>query len=140
MDFYKNIVSGEDSDSTDLDNDSDNYSSEDDIDTEQEDIKTNNNINNDLSFKQWLAGLLDGDGYFILTKKGYNSCEITMDVRDKKALYLIKHRYGGRVKQVSNINAFKYKLRHKAGLILLINDVNGFIRNPTKSSFSFLFY
>nr|YP_009663715.1 hypothetical protein [Dactylella tenuis]QCW06852.1 hypothetical protein [Dactylella tenuis] len=55
-----------------------------------------------------------------------------MDARDKKALYLIKHRYGGRVKQVSNANAFKYKLRHKAGLILLINDVNGFIRNPTR--------
>jgi hypothetical protein len=55
-----------------------------------------------------------------------------MDIRDKKALYLIKHRYGGRVKQVSNANAYKYKLRHKAGLILLINDVNGFIRNPTR--------
>ncbi len=24
----------------------------------------------DLAFKQWLAGLIDGDGYFILTKKG----------------------------------------------------------------------
>lgn len=93
-----------------------------------------NNVNNDkdLSFKQWLAGLIDGDGYFLLTKKGYNSCEITMDARDKKALYEIKHKYGGSIKQVSNANAYKYKLRHRAGLILLINDVNGLIRNPTR--------
>lgn len=39
-------------------------------------------------------GIIDGDGYFILTKKGYTSCEITMDARDIKALYEIKHKYG----------------------------------------------
>ena len=69
---------------------------------------------------------------FLLTKKGYNSCEITMDARYKKALYLIKHRYGGRINQVSDAHAFKYKLIHKVGLILLINEINGFIGNPTR--------
>lgn len=95
---------------------------------------TSNNYNeiSDLAFKQWLAGLIDGDGYFLLSKNGYNSCEITMDARDKKVLYLIQHKYGGTVKQVSNACAFKYKLRNKAGLIALINDVNGLIRNPTR--------
>ena len=91
----------------------------------------NSNIK-DLAFKEWLAGLIDGDGYFILTKNGYNSCEITMDARDKKVLYLIQHKYGGTVKQISNALAFKYKLRNRAGLIALINDVNGLIRNPTR--------
>ena len=94
-----------------------------------------NNVNNDKDLpplKRWLACLRDGDGYFLLTKKGYNSCEITMDARDKKALYEIKHKYGGSIKQVSNANAYKYKLRHRAGLILLIKDVNGLIRNPTR--------
>lgn len=86
----------------------------------------------ELAFKQWLAGLIDGDGYFILTKKGYTSCEITMDNRDKKALYEIKQKYGGSLKPVSNANALRYKLRHKKGLILLINDVNGHLRNPTR--------
>lgn len=52
---------------------------------------SNNNDNSQdikkkLAFKQWLGGLIDGDGYFILTKKGYTNCEITMDARDKKAL------------------------------------------------------
>ena len=93
-----------------------------------------NNIKNlkNLAFKEWLAGLIDGDGYFLLSKNGYNSCEITMDARDKKVLYLVQHMYGGTVKQVSNAHAFKYKLRNRTGLIALIHDVNGLIRNPTR--------
>jgi hypothetical protein len=91
-----------------------------------------NTDSEDLAFRQWLAGLIDGDGYFLLSKNGYNSCEITMDARDKKVLYLIQHKYGGSVKQISNAYAFKYKLRNRAGLIALINDVNGLIRNPTR--------
>src|SRR5271163_4335318 len=75
---------------------------------------------------------MDGDGYFILTKKGYSSCEITMDAIDVKALYEIKHKYGGTIKPISNANAVRYKLRHKKGLMSLINDVNGLIRNPTR--------
>lgn len=104
------------------------------IDTTIQVNNLGNNLKNekDLSFNQWLAGLIDGDGYFILTKKGYSSCEITLDIKDKKALYEIKHKYGGAIKQVSNANAYKYKLRHRAGLILLINDVNGLIRNPIR--------
>ena len=85
-----------------------------------------------MKFKEWLAGLIDGDGYFLLSKNGYNSCEITMDSRDKKVLSLIQQMYGGTVKQISNAKAFKYKLRNKTGLILLINDINGLIRNPTR--------
>lgn len=97
-------------------------------------LLNNSDINNlkNVAFKEWLAGLIDGDGYFLLSKNGYNSCEITMDARDKKVLYLIQHMYGGRVKQVSNAFAFKYKLRNRTGLIALINDVNGLIRNPAR--------
>ena len=87
---------------------------------------------NDIAFREWLAGIIDGDGYFLLSKNGYNSCEITMDARDKKVLYLIQQRYGGSVKQISNAYAFKYKLRNRAGLIAIINDINGLIRNPTR--------
>jgi hypothetical protein len=55
-----------------------------------------------------------------------------MDTRDKKVLYLIQHKYGGSVKQISNAKALKYKLRNRKGLIALINDINGLIRNPTR--------
>jgi len=101
------------------------------INTNCLDNSNTQNLKN-LAFKEWLAGLIDGDGYFLLSKNGYNSCEITMDARDKKVLYLIQHMYGGTVKQISNALAFKYKLRNRAGLIELINDVNGLIRNPTR--------
>lgn len=87
---------------------------------------------NALKFNQWLAGLIDGDGHFILTKKGYTSCEICMDARDKKALVEIQHKYGGSIKTVSGAKAVKYKLRNKKGLISLINDINGLIRNPVR--------
>lgn len=83
-------------------------------------------------FNEWLAGLIDGDGYFLLTKKGYVSCEITMDIKDKAALYEIKHKYGGSIKSMSGANSSRYKLRHKKGIIDLINGVNGLIRNPIR--------
>ena len=83
-----------------------------------------------LNFQQWLAGLIDGDGCFLLTKKGYASLEITMDIRDERALQTVKNVYGGSIKLRSNANALRYRLHHKEGLLNLINDVNGNIRNP----------
>lgn len=80
-------------------------------------------------FCQWLAGLIDGDGGFYLTKKGYASLEIIMDIRDEHALQLIKNVYGGSVKLVSGNNALRYSLRHKQGFLALVKDVNGEIRN-----------
>jgi hypothetical protein len=55
-----------------------------------------------------------------------------MDAKDVKALNEIKHKYGGIIKPISNANAVRYKLRHKKGLISLINNVNGLIRNPAR--------
>ena len=80
-------------------------------------------------WNQWLAGLIDGDGSFYLTKKGYASLEITMDLRDEHALYIIKNVYGGSVKLLSGKKAVRYALRHKEGFLALVRDVNGEIRN-----------
>ena len=98
---------------------------------------TNNKDNNKsdpnlIKFNQWLAGLMDGDGCFILTKKGYVSCQITMDIRDKGALYEIKHKFGGAITTVSGANALRYKVRHKQGVLNFINALNGLIRNPSR--------
>nr|ATI20217.1 LAGLIDADG endonuclease [Juglanconis oblonga] len=88
------------------------------------------NSDRDLKFKQWLAGLIDGDGSFSLSKLGYASLEITMDIRDEHALQIIKNVYGGSIKLRSNAKALRYRLHHKSGLLQVINDVNGHIRNP----------
>ena len=84
---------------------------------------------NDKKWNQWLAGLIDGDGSFYLTKKGYASLEITMDIRDEHALQIIKNVYGGSIKLVSGAKALRYSLRHKEGFLALVHDVNGEIRN-----------
>lgn len=89
-------------------------------------------FNRELAFKQWLAGLLDGDGEFKTTKKGSCSLKIIMGINDKSPLYQIKHKYGGSVKPISGSNALKYKLTNPKALISLINVVNGLIRNPLR--------
>ena len=83
----------------------------------------------DKKESQWLAGLIDGDGSFLLSKKGYASLEITMDIRDEYALKRVKNVYGGSIKLRSGAKALRYRLHHKSGLLNLINDVNGEIRN-----------
>jgi hypothetical protein len=92
-------------------------------------IKTNLSSNTNIKWKEWLSGLIDGDGCFQLSKKGYASLEITMDIRDEHALQIIKNVYGGSIKLRSGANALRYRLHHKSGLLNIINDVNGQIRN-----------
>jgi len=79
-----------------------------------------------------LAGLIDGDGQFHTTKKGISSFKIVMGINDKSLLYSIKHKYGGFIKEIAGSKALKYKLLNPKGLINLIDDVNGLIRNPIR--------
>jgi hypothetical protein len=79
-----------------------------------------------------LGGLIDGNGQFQYTKKGIISLKFVMDIRDKSMLYQIKHKYGGFIKEMAGSKALKYKLQNKNKLIDLINDVNGYIRNPIR--------
>jgi len=83
-------------------------------------------------FNEWLAGLIDGDGCFYLSKQGIAGLEITMDIRDKCALYEIIHIYGGSIRKLSGAKAIRFQIRNKKGLINLINGINGLIRNSTR--------
>ena len=76
--------------------------------------------------------MIDGDGYFNLSKKGSARFIVVMDTRDKQVLYEIKHKFGGSIYTIANANALRYQLSNKKGLISLINAVNGLIRNPTR--------
>ncbi len=96
---------------------------------------SNNAIDGDYAnkkFNEWLAGLIDGDGCFQLSKKGYASLEIVMELRDKHCLYQVKDKFGGSVKLRAGDNHLRYRLHHKAGILKLINAVNGLIRNPVR--------
>src|SRR5271155_381597 len=62
----------------------------------------------DISFNQWLAGLIDGDGSLLINKSGYTSCEITMSLEDTHALLIIKNKLGGSIKLRSGVKAIRY--------------------------------
>lgn len=93
-------------------------------------VTTQSYSNTSQEFNEWLSGLIDGDGKFFVSKKGYANFKIVMDKEDKLALYTLKHKFGGSIKEISS--GLKYKLAHKEGLIKLVNSVNGLIRNPTR--------
>jgi len=83
-------------------------------------------------FNEWLSGIIDGDGCFLLSKKGYASLEITIQLRDVRCLNIIKQKYGGSVKVRENQNHLRYRLHNKEGLLRLILGINGLIRNPIR--------
>lgn len=83
-------------------------------------------------FCQWLAGLIDGDGSLLVSKAGYTSCEITMGAADLRCLMYIKSMLGGSVKSRSGANAYRWRLHNTAGMVVLINCVNGYIRHNAR--------
>lgn len=78
--------------------------------------------------------MIDGDGCFLLSKAGYVSLEIPMDIHDEDALNKVKQKLGGSVKPRSGSRSFRYRLHRKAPLIETIHRVNGKIRNTKRLS------
>lgn len=86
----------------------------------------------DLKVRQWIAGVIDGDGNFYISKKGYVELSVVMEPRDIACLYKMKQRYGGSVKATSHAKAIRFRLHHMAGIQLVIKDINGLIQNPVR--------
>jgi hypothetical protein len=58
-------------------------------------------------FNEWLAGLIDGEGSLLISKRGYISCEITMGLQDEYALRFIQNKLGGSIKLRSGAKALR---------------------------------
>jgi ubiquinol-cytochrome c reductase cytochrome b subunit len=80
-----------------------------------------------ISFYQWLAGLIEADGCFCISKKNYVSCEITVNSRKIKSLYKIKKYFFGRISHRKNTNSFRWRLHKKQHVKHLLNSVNGYV-------------
>jgi ubiquinol-cytochrome c reductase cytochrome b subunit len=93
-----------------------------------------NKQNKENLWNEYLAGLIDGDGCFLLSPKNYASLEITMSIYDEHLLNTIKQKLGGSVKPRKGIRALRYRLHHKKGILELLSRVNGFIRNSKRIS------
>jgi len=84
------------------------------------------------AFCEWLSGIIDGDGCFLVSKKGYTSLEVTMSMEDLPLLQFIKTKLGGGLKMRSNAKAYRYRLHNKEGMLKLIACVNGHIRHSSR--------
>uniref|UniRef100_UPI002551FF51 intron-encoded endonuclease family protein n=1 Tax=Limnomonas spitsbergensis TaxID=2954232 RepID=UPI002551FF51 len=78
------------------------------------------------------AGLIDGGGCLLLSKKVYGSLEITMGLQDEHALNIIKQKLGGSIKLRSGVKALRYRLHNTQGMIELIKRINGLIRHSIR--------
>ena len=85
-------------------------------------------------FNQWLAGLIDGDGYLTVNKNNLSLCEITVALADEKILRLIQDKVGGKVALRSGIKAIRIRIWRKKDIIDLVNRINGNIRNTVRFS------
>lgn len=83
-------------------------------------------------FNQWLAGLIDGDGCFQVSKAGYISCEITVALSDERMLRIIQNKIGGSIKPRTGVKAIRWRLHNRAGMLDLVNRVNGYIRHSKR--------
>lgn len=85
-----------------------------------------------FNFNQWLAGLIDGDGYFGVSQTGYISCEVTLHADEVQALYKIQKQCGGKINPRIGVKAYRWRLHNVSGMRNLIHRVNGLIRLPLR--------
>lgn len=103
--------------------------------------KINNNFNKNLGEErlnknkkklQWLAGLIDGDGCFSISNKGYVCLEMTVSLVDEYLVRQIKQQFGGTIKPKGSLKALRYRLYNRPGLEKLLHAVNGHLRNSIR--------
>lgn len=72
------------------------------------------------------------DETLLISKLGYASLEMTMDISNEHALQKMKQVFGGSVNTRTNAKAFCYRLHHKKGILDLISRMNGKIRQTNR--------
>jgi hypothetical protein len=84
-------------------------------------------------FFDWLAGLIDGDGYLYIRKiNRLTSLIITFDLRDEKTAKMIKYHLGGHLQLINGSQAIRFLLYKREDIFLFINNLNGLIRTPNR--------
>lgn len=82
-----------------------------------------------VKFKQWFAGLTDGDGYIYVNKKGYVGFELTLPIEDEKVLRIIQNKFGGNIHARSGMKAIRYRTQNQIVIYKIIESLNGFVVN-----------
>lgn len=79
----------------------------------------------EISFNEWLGGMMDSDGCFYLNEKKYLNCEITVPPREIDSLYKIKTKFGGTISPRIGANTVRLRIRNKKMLIPFLIALNG---------------
>ena len=88
---------------------------------------TQNSVNPD-----WLAGLIDGDGGFYLSKSGFGACEITTEIADAHVLEHVRSEFGGRLKTRAGGTSIRFRAHNKHVLVPILHAVNGRLQNSIR--------
>lgn len=86
------------------------------------------------SWNQWLAGFIDGDGYFYINKKNQAYFEITTSLDDSILLQRIKQKLGGRLTLRSGAKAIRLRIGARESVLQLLHRINGEIRHDVRIS------
>ena len=80
-----------------------------------------------LDFIYYLAGLIDGDGSFIVNpQKNSIVVEITLHEEDVATLYFVKKNCGfGLVRKRPNVKAYRYRVAKKEQVYILLKQLQG---------------
>ena len=76
------------------------------------------------NFNSLLAGLIDSNGCFLLSKAGYTSCEITVGEKDKILLSIIQKNIGGFIEKGTGEKVWRWRLHDRPGMINLLSRVD----------------
>lgn len=95
-------------------------------------ILDNHNKEISLKFKQWFAGLTDGDGYIYVKKKGFVGFELTLQTHDEKVLRIIQNKFGGTVHARGGLKAVRYRTQRRDVMYKIIQCLNGFVINNVR--------
>lgn len=83
---------------------------------------------NGIKLWQWLAGLIDSNGKFTVSKQGFAACEVMLPVANERCLRLVQHKLGGTVTLRANANACRWRLNNAVAMQQLTHGVNSHVR------------
>ena len=75
-------------------------------------MSTSIDFNNTFDL-DWLAGFIDGDGCFLISRSNYGALEITVATPDLPLLRHVQQVYGGSIKPRAGGTSIRYRLHNR---------------------------
>lgn len=95
-------------------------------------IKDSHNNEISLKFREWFAGITDGDGYLYVNKNGNVGYELTLATEDEKVLRIIQNKFGGNVHARGGYKAVRYRTQNRDTMYKIVHCLNGLVINNVR--------